>query len=85
MMARLLLTILRWYSFGLLVYVFMRMLMPSHQITRFLANICEPVLQPVGRFLYKRFPALYKIPFDFSAVAVFLIIKVLDWLVLLLF
>ncbi len=84
-MLRILLTALRLYSYALLIYLFLKMLMPTHQATRFLSGICEPVLRPVAKFLYKNFPDLYKLPFDFSPLAVFLLINLTQWLLRIIF
>lgn len=85
MIANILVSALRIYSLALIVYTFLKVLQPNRQFTRFLAQICEPVLVPVRRFLYKQFPALYKIPFDLTAVAIIFAINIVEWILFFIF
>ncbi len=45
----------------------------------FLVNVTEPVLQPVRSFLM-RFEALRRLPIDFSVLATFLLLEILQTL-----
>lgn len=71
-------TAITLYSYALLAYLVLNIIMPGHSATLFLKSICEPVLQPVRKFLYRTFPALYKFPIDFSPLLVFFIINLLE-------
>lgn len=85
MIANIFVSALRIYSLALIVYTFLKVLQPNQQITRFLAQICEPVLVPARRFLYRQFPALYKIPFDLTAVIIIFAINIVEWILFLIF
>ncbi len=83
--ARIILTALRWYSYALFIYVILEYIQPHHKITNILRGICEPVLIKVRKVLYNAFPSLYKLPLDISPLAVYFLIQILSRIVWMLF
>ena len=72
------------YSWAILAYLILSLLLPNHQITQFLKGISEPVLSPVRVKLYQWFPALKNIAFDVTPIAVFFLLGILERIVSLL-
>ncbi len=68
-------TILNLYNILLLVYVILSWIRPAqNKWTDLLNRVVEPVLNPVRNFLMKNVPQLMR-TFDFSPVAVWLLIS----------
>lgn len=57
---------------ALFIYVILSYIMPNHDITRLLYRIIEPILKPIRRLLYRYFPQLMRVPFDFSLIVLYL-------------
>lgn len=76
--------VLKVVSLAMLVYCVMSFVMPQSDLYRKLGSYVEPVLHPVRLRLYSWFPALRRIPLDFSPLAVWLLIDVANWLISLL-
>lgn len=72
---------LRLASFALLIYCVMSFVMPQNDLYRKASTYVEPVLGPVRLQLWKWFPALRRMPVDFSPLALWLIIDILMALV----
>ena len=70
-------TILNLYNILLLVYVILSWIRPAqNKWTDLLNRVVEPVLNPVRNFLMKNVPQLMR-TFDFSPVAVWLLISLI--------
>lgn len=61
---------------ALFIYVLLSYIMPNHDVTKFLYRIFEPILKPIREALYKNFPQLMHIPFDFSVLILYLAIGI---------
>ena len=75
---------LRVVSWAMLIYCVMSFVMPQSDWFRKAAGYVEPLLHPVRMQLYRWFPALGRMPVDFSPLAVWLLIDVADWVLRLL-
>jgi len=73
---------LRLLSLAMLVYCVMSFIMPQSDFYRKFASYVEPVLNPVRFQLYRWFPALRRMPVDFSPLAVWLLLDVAEWILL---
>lgn len=71
---------LRLLSLAMLIYCVMSFIMPQSDLYRKLASWVEPFLHPVRFRLYRWFPALRRMPVDFSPLAVWLLIDVAEWI-----
>ena len=69
-------TVLRIFSFALLVYCVMSFVAPSNDLYRKASYYMERVLYPVRLRLYRWFPSLRSLPVDLSPLAVWLLIDV---------
>ena len=67
---------LRVVSLGMLIYCVMSFVMPQSDLYYRLSSYIDPFLRPVRMHLYRWFPALRRIPLDFSPLAVWLLIDV---------
>lgn len=72
--------ILQLFNLVLIVYCFMSFLMPGNSIFQKLQSVIEPILAPVRRWLYQRFPRLIMLPVDLTPMAIWLAIQFLVWL-----
>ena len=72
---------LRLASFALLIYCVMSFVMPGNDIFRKARFYVEPILNPVRNQLYRWFPALRRMPVDFSPLALWLAMDILMALV----
>jgi len=70
---------LRLLSLAMLAYCVMSFIMPGSSLYNGLASYVEPVLRPVRFRLYRWFPALRRMPVDFSPLAVWLLIDAAGW------
>ena len=64
----------------MMVYCVMSFIMPGSPLYYRLASYVDPLLRPVRIRLYRWFPALRRMPMDFSPLAVWLLIDVTGWL-----
>ena len=72
--------ILNIYKLLLIVYFVIGLIkLPSNKWTELLASITEPVLAPIRKLLTQHLPKNWQIC-DWSPVALFLLITVLQWL-----
>ena len=85
MIARLLLRLVDAVELALFVYVLLSYILPNHDITKLFYRIFEPVLKPVRELLYKSFPQLMRIPFDFSVIVVYLVLGIIRTLIFAIF
>lgn len=58
-------------------------LIQSH-VGQWIVALTEPVLSPIRRML-ARIPSLSRLPIDFSPIAAWIILWILDWLIVLLY
>lgn len=68
---------LRLASYALLIYCVMSFVMPQSDLFRKATMYVEPVLRPIRMKLYSWFPALRRLPLDFSPLALWLLIDIL--------
>ena len=68
----------------LLAYVLMSLIIPDNKYTLLVGKYVEPVLAPVRALLAKLFPKLGASRVDFSPVALWLLLTVVEWLLRLL-
>lgn len=66
-------------SYVLLAYCLLSWILPPyHKIMQFLARLVDPLLRPIRNLLFRLFP---RMPLDFSAMAAFFVLRLLDQLV----
>ncbi len=71
--------ILRLYKLAVVVYFALRLLGMNNQWVNRLGTMIEPVLTPVRRLLNQYLPQQWQV-FDWSPVALILLVSILQWL-----
>lgn len=71
---------LNLYKLLVIVYFILRLLkVPANKWISLMGSIIEPVLNPIRKFLYQHLPKNWQI-IDWSPVALFLLINIVQWL-----
>lgn len=68
-------------GWALLVYMILRLVMPSNKITATLGKFIEPMLEPVRALIRKFIPGLANARFDFSPIGLWIIFEIASWLI----
>ncbi len=68
-------------GWALLIYVALKLIIPQNKYTQQIGKYVEPLLSPVREWLRKTFPKLFSTGFDFSPVALWLLLEIAGWLI----